>query len=119
MAAGSAFTTVPQKVVPEAPEYHNIITPSESMKKEYLNISSTPVERYRLKFKSASNTIRETIHTHYKDQSGGYYPFSWQSVPSYIGSGANITGRWVDGSLKMTPIGANTYSVELIFEKAN
>lgn len=119
MAAGDAFSETPQEVEVLEPEYHNVITPTESMKKEYLNLSATPVEKYRLRFKARTNTQRETIHTHYKDQSGGYYLFSWQSVPSYIGGGANISGRWVEGSFGMTPVGATFFNIELIFEKDN
>jgi len=119
MAAGSDFSLTPQEVVILEPAYHNVITTSESMKKEYLNISATPIEKYRLKFKSLSNTDRGTLLTHYKDQSGGYYPFAWKSVPSYIGSGANITGRWIDGSLKMDPIGADRWQCTIMFEKDN
>ena len=119
MAAGSTFSTIPNKVIPLVPEYHNIITTSESMKKEYLNLSATSVDKYKLIFNAVTNAVKETIQTHYKDQSGGYYPFSWQSVPSYIGSGANITGRWIDESLKMTPIGKDLWMCEIVFEKDN
>ena len=119
MAAGDPFTTDPHEVIPMEPEYHNIITPSESMKKEYINLSATPVEKYKLKFKAVSNTVRETILTHFKDQSGGYYSFSWQSVPSYINGGANITGRWIDKSFNMTPAGPMLWDCELTFEKDN
>jgi len=101
-----------------APEYNNVTSQTESMKKEYYNISATAVETYQLEFKALSDTDRDTILTHYKDQSGGYHNFSWQSVPSYIGSGANITGRWIEGSLKMS-INSNRWKVSLSFEKEN
>jgi hypothetical protein len=119
MAAGSAFTLTPQIVEPLDPEYHNVITDSESMKKEYINLSATPIERYKLTFKVLTNSNRETLLAHYKDQSGGYFVFSWQSVPSYIYSGTNISGRWVDGSLTMSPIGSDQWACTITFEKDN
>ncbi len=119
MAAGSAFSLVPSVVITSEPVYHNIITQSESMKKEYYNLSSDPVESYLLKFKALSDADRDTLLTHVKEQSGGYHSFSWQSVPSYIGSGANITGRWVDGSLRMPPKVGKYWACEIMFEKEN
>jgi hypothetical protein len=88
------------------------------MKKEYFNLSATPVEKYQLEFKVRNDAERDVILTHYKDQSGGFFPFSWQSVPDYIGSGANITGRWIDKSLQMTPV-SNKWRVTIDFEKEN
>ncbi len=118
MAAGSAFTLVPNEVITEEPEYHNIITESESMKKDYQNISTTKVQKYELIFKALTNVNRDILQTHFEDQYGDYHSFSWQSVPSYIGSGANITGRWVKGSLKMSII-SNRWKCSVLFEKNN
>lgn len=119
MAAGSAFSLVPNEVITEESEFHNIITPSESMKKEYYNLSATSVDKYTLNFKALTNAERDTLKDHYDDQYGGYHNFSWQSVPSYIGSGSNITGRWIDGSLKMTPVSESYWKCEIMFEKEN
>lgn len=118
MAAGSAFTLVPNEVITEEPEYHNIITESESMKKDYQNISTTSVQKYKLKFKVLTNANRNILLTHYNDQYGDYHSFSWQSVPSHIDSGANITGRWIKGSLKMSIV-SNRWRCEILFEKDN
>jgi len=118
MAAGSAFSLEPDVVITLEPEYYNVITPAESAKKEYMNIASTPIERYKLEFAGLSDTDRDTLLTHYKDQYGGYHSFSWQSVPSYIGGGANITGRWVDGSLTMDPLLGRYWKCSIQFEKA-
>ncbi len=118
MAAGDAFTLVPEAVVTLEPEYNTVESQTESMKKEHYEISSTPVERYRLIFEALTDSERDTLLDHFKDQSGGYYAFSWQSVPNYIGSGANITGRWVKGSLTMNPL--NPYwKCSIEFEKEN
>lgn len=118
MAPGANFTLTPNEVIPLEPEYHTIITPSEAMKKEYLNISTTPIERYQLNFSKLSNTDKELLLTHFKDNSGGYYPFSWTSVPSYIGGGTSMTGRWVIGSLKMSPVWRKYWACQITFEKA-
>jgi len=117
MAAGSAFTLTPNTVSSMPPEYNNVQTQSESMKKEYYNISANAVERHELEFKALSSADMNVLLTHYKDQSAGYYPFSWQSVPNHINSGANITGRWIEGSLDMTPI-SNRWKCSITFEKA-
>ena len=117
MAAGSAFTVVPTLVIPLDPEYNNVETQTESMKKEYYNISANAVEKFDITFTGKTSTEMNTILTHYKDQSGGYYPFSWTSVPSYIGGGSNMTGRWVSGSFKVTQ-NSNKWDVSLTFEKA-
>lgn len=119
MAAGDAFTLVPYVVTPREPDYHNIVTPTESMKKEYLNLSSTPIERWILVFKALTSAQMNTFLTHFKDNSGEYYPFEWQSVPAYINGGANITGRWVKGTWRVTPLSNNYWSCEAEFEKDN
>jgi hypothetical protein len=118
MAAGSAFTLAPDEVIILDPDYHNVITPSESMKKDYQNLSTTPVEQYRLKFKALTSVEKDTILNHYKDQYGGYHSFSWQSVPTYVGSGANITGRWVQGSLDIKSRTV-VWTCDILFEKDN
>lgn len=118
MAAGSDFTSTPYIAVPVEPQYHNIITPSESMKKEYLNVSATPIKQWDLQFKALTSTEMNTILTHYEDQSGGYYEFKWTSVPLYVNSGADITGHWVDGSLRISQ-NSNKWNVNIRFEKSN
>ena len=117
MGAGDAFTAVPYIAVVVKDDYHNIITPTESMKKEYLNMSSTPEEQWELQFKALTSAQMNAIKDHYDDQYGGYAEFSWQSVPSYINSGANMTGRWVDRSFKQTP-NSNKWNVSITFEKS-
>ena len=116
MAAGGDFTLHPELVVTLEPQYYNIITPSESQKKEYMNISATPIERFQLFFKALTDTDRDTLIAHYKDNYGGYHSFPWKSVPTYINSGANKTGRWVDGSLKMDPTHKEYWKCSIIFE---
>jgi hypothetical protein len=119
MAAGDAFSLVPNVVKPLGRKYNNEQTTSDGMKKEYYNLSATPIKKFRLVFNALSATDMGTLRDHYDDQYGGYHNFSWQSVPDYINSGANITGRWVDGSLKREPTGHNRWKCTVDFEKEN
>lgn len=117
MAQGDAFSMTPKVVEVSEPAHHNIITAADSMKKEYLNVSATPMERFKLKFPNLTSAERTTLQTHFSDQYGGFASFIWQSVPAYIGGGSNITGRWVDGSLQMVPNGHTHWACSVIFEK--
>jgi len=112
------FTLIPSEVIELDPIYNNVITESESMKKEFLNLSATPLQRYQLKFKALSTTDKDTLLTHYKGRYGGYDAFTWTSVPSYIESGVNINGRWVDGSLKISPVGNTHWVCSITIEKS-
>ena len=119
MAPGANFTLTPNLVETLSPIYNNVITQSESMKKEFLNLSATPVERYKLVFTMLLTTDWDILVAHWKDNSAGYYPFSWQSVPSYIGGGANISGRWVPDSLSMgSVINGTCWNATVTFEKS-
>jgi len=117
--AADDFTLEPNVVTELEPIYNTISTDSESMKKEYLNLSTTPVEQYELKFKALSTANKDTLIAHYKARYGGYDSFAWTSVPAYIGSGSNITGRWIPGSLKISPIGNSLFTCSINFEKDN
>ena len=119
MAAGGNFSLVPNEVIEIEPTYNNVITQSESMKKEFLNLSSTPLLQYKIKFSALTTANKDVLLAHYKDQSGGYYEFSWTSVPSYINSGANISGRWVDGSLSISAVAGKYWACGITFEKDN
>ncbi len=116
--AADDFATTPHEVVEENPIYNNVITPSESMKKEYLNLSATALQRYRLTFKNCTTAEKDAIVSHYQGRYGGYDSFIWTAVPAYIESGANITGRWVDGSLKIMPVANGVWNVQLTMEKS-
>ena len=113
------FTTAPSEVVELSPIFNNVITDSESMKQEYLNISTTSVQQYKIKFNVVTTAVKDAILAHYNGRYGGYDPFAWKSVPAYVNSGADITGRWVGGSLQFTPIGYKRWNVSVIFQKSN
>lgn len=114
--AGEVFTLEPLDVIPLEPEYHNVITQSESVKKDYQNISTTPTRKYKVIFKPMTTANRDVLVNHFEAQYGGYHPFSWQSVPSYIGSGANMTGRWIDDSLEISMV-SHMWQCTILFEK--
>ena len=116
--AAANFATAPSEVVELSPDYNNIITPTESMKKEFLNLSTTPIRRYRLKFNSKTTAVKDAILAHYDSAYGGYDDFTWTSVPAHVNSGGNITGRWVDGSMQFTPIGYKLWNISIEFEKS-
>lgn len=114
----------PTWVIPEEPKYANIITESENFKKDYQNLSSTPIERFKLIFEGMSDADAETLYEHYKGRYGGYDEFTWKAsyIPSYINGycdlgGGDLTGRWVDGSFKNTPK-SHSWDIELVFEKS-
>ena len=118
MAAGSPFTLAVASVDILEPEYHNVVTASESEKKDYQNISTKAVKKYKLKM-NLSVADKNTFLAHWNDQYGDYHSFSWQTVPSHIGGGANIIGRWVAGSLSINIIGGLHWHCEVVFEKNN
>jgi len=114
----SNFTMEPNAVIENSPVYNNISSQSDSMKKEFFNMSAQPLQRYELKFKGLSTADKEILLSHYKARYGGYEEFVWTSVPSYIESGVNITGRWVDGSLEIAPINEQLWSCSIFIEKS-
>lgn len=116
--AADDFSLSPNFVTELDPIYNNVITESESMKKEFLNLSTTALQRYELKFSALTTANKDVLIGHYKARYGGYDSFIWTSVPAYIESGSNITGRWVDGSLQITPIGYKRWTCSITMEKS-
>ena len=114
------FAILPSEVIEEPPNYHNIITQTESMKKEYINLAATPVRKYRLKFNARTTAIKDAILAHYDTQKGGYVAFRWAAaaVPAHVNSGAAMTGRWIDGSLQFTGVGYKLWNISIGFEKS-
>jgi len=117
--AADDFSTAPSEVIEDAPIFNNIITETESEKKEYLNLSTTSVRRYTIKFNAQTTTVKDAILAHYNARYGGYDSFAWTSVPAHVNSGSNLTGRWIDGSIKFTPVGYKLWNISIRFEKAN
>ena len=60
--AADDFTITPSWVDVHCPEFHNIITQSESMKKDYQNLSTTSVQRFTLKFLGLSDANTELMN---------------------------------------------------------
>lgn len=121
--ADSDFTILPTWVIVEEPEYHNIESQSDSMKKEYFNLSYTPTEKFKLKFDGLSDSQFKILYDHYKERYGGYALFVWLNayIPTYIKTLLGITtgdlsGRWVGGSFKFNPK-PKYFTAEITFEK--
>jgi hypothetical protein len=113
------FTMAPNEVVESEPIYNNVITQSESMKKEFLNLAATPIKRYTLHFDVLTTAEKDAFLTHWNATGlGGYASFSWTSVPAHVNGGVNLTGRWVEGSLSITGVSHNYWKIQVTFEKA-
>ena len=116
--AADDFATAPSEVVELPPAFNNIITTTESEKKEFLNLSVTPIRVYRLKFNAQSTAVKDAILAHHDARYGGYDDFTWTSVPDHVNSGANLQGRWIDGSIRFIPIGYKLWNISIDFEKS-
>jgi len=117
--AADDFTIAPSEVVEIVPVFNNVVTDSESMKQEYLNLSTTSIQRYKIKFNAKTTAEKDAVLAHYNGRYAGYDEFIWTSVPAYVNSGANLTGRWVTGSLQFTPIGYKRWNISITFQKSN
>lgn len=96
MSAGGDFTLLPQLVTELEPSYNTVDHRYGEHENGHSNTSSTPILRYRLNFKALTTANKDTLLVTRKTV--------WRisllrvkSVPTYIGSGANITGRWLRG----------------------
>ena len=110
------FTIAPSEVVESSPIFNNIITEMESMKKEFLNLSTTSLKRYTIKFNAKTTAVKDSILLDYNGRYGGHEEFIWASVPAHVNSGANLTGRWIDNSIKFTPVGYKMWNINIQFE---
>jgi len=117
------FTLMPTWVDPLEPEYNTIITQTESMKKEYLNLSANATEKFKLRYEGLSDANFKTLFDHYKGEYGGYAAFAWKNayIPSYIKTllgitTGDLTGRWVEKSFNFSPE-PHSWTAEVVFEK--
>ncbi len=113
MTASAFGSVTPTWVYPLEPQYHNVVTQAESMKKRYYNVSGSSVAQYKLVFEGLSDAQHTTLKNHFNECKGGYDSFTWQTVPSYIGT--DMVGRWVEGSFKEDPKSRH-WECEIIFE---
>lgn len=118
------FQLLPTWVHPVEPEYHNIVTPSESMKKEYMNISASAVEKFKLVFEGMSDANFKTLRDHFNTSYGEYDLFDWKNayIPAYILTllgltTEDISGRWIKGSFR-AKVKPNSWDAEVTFEQA-
>jgi len=121
--AADDFTLMPTWVDPLEPEYNTVITPTESMKKEYMSVSANATEKFKLKFEGLSDANFKTLFDHYKGRYAGYDAFAWKNaaIPAYILTllgltTEDLTGRWVEKSFQFSPQ-AHSWTAEVIFEK--
>lgn len=112
------FTETPTVVQIKGRDYHVVETAVEDMKKRYYKLSNNPRLQWKLSFHAVTSTVMNNIVAHYDSCYGSYSQFTWTSVPSYIESGSNLTGRWVQGSLNVTPLGKKYWNVDIVFEKS-
>lgn len=114
----------PTWVYPMEPQFHTIITQTESQKKNFLNLSgSTPVFKWKLVWEKMSDAKFWGLHKHFHDRGGGYAKFAWKDVPAYIDTdmdgtvdGSDVTVRYIAGSFKFSP-NAHSWDAEVIVEK--
>lgn len=116
--AANFETVTPTWVYPNEPEYHNVISQTEGMKKIYFNVSGTSVSTFKLVFNGITDAQHTTLKNHYNSTLGGYDYFLWCTVPSYIDSGNSKIGRWVTGTFKEKPQ-AKSWDCEIEFETDN
>ena len=64
-------------------EYNVNISPSKHMRREYYLFSPTPVLQYRLDFQGLSEENYRILQQHYRNVSGQFGAFHWQSIPRY------------------------------------
>ena len=123
--AGANFSGVtPNWMTPLEPEFYTIISSAESQKKNYMNISgSTPVMKYKCTWDAMTDAKFWTLYNHFFANKGGYDYFLFHCVPSYIdtdqsgtGDGADMTGRWVEGTFKFQ-LEPKSWKAEIVFEK--
>lgn len=108
MSALSGVT--PTWVYPLEPKFSTMITESDGQKKQYQNLSPTPLIQYRLVWTGLSDADYWTLHKHFVDHRGGTSKFAWKDVPSYIDTdhdgsvdGSDVTVRYVPGTFKFEP----------------
>ena len=118
------FQLKPTWVKIKEPKYNTVITQSESMKKEYRLIATTPTEQFVLQYEGLSDANFKVLYDHYKSCYGGYDSFDWKNayIPDYILSALGLTtedlnGRWVEGSLTPTPK-SHSWDCEITSEKS-
>jgi hypothetical protein len=121
MTALSGVT--PTWVHPLEPQFSIIITQAEGGKKQYQNLSPTPLIRWKLIWKGLSDTKFWTLHKHFIDHRSGTSKFAWKDVPSYIDTnndgvvdGSDVTVRYVVGTFRFQP-DPYSWNGEVVLEK--
>jgi len=108
-------TVTPTWVTPIKELYNVNISPSRFMYRNYYLLSPTPQLQYKLNFTEITDSDYAVLLAQWRDVSGSYGIFDWNTVPSYIESGATMRGRWT-GQPDIKP-NARSWNVSLIFER--
>lgn len=110
------FTWTPKQTTPHETQYAAIQTDSEDYKKESLLIDSTGRRRWDLLFTRVEQADYILMQAHYDGQYGPHASFTWKTVPVFIGSGVDITVRYVSFAAK--PIEVKRWEIRITFEEA-
>ena len=113
------FDRVPTWVYPIEERYNVFISPLQEMKKDYYLFSTTPILQYRIEFVGVTEGTYRAIQQQWRDVSGVFSIFLWNSVPSYIdggdGLGTSMQGRWFQSH--QTKALSKAWNVTMFFEK--
>ena len=112
------FDMKPTWVEPEEPVYNVLVTDSDGMKREHILVSTTAVKRYKVTYSGVSDGGYTQFLNHFNSCYGGAYYFDWNSIPSYIESGATQRGYWVSGTWK-PKVEARSWDWTITFEVKN
>ena len=85
MTTNYLSAVTPTWAAPIREEYNVSISPSKNMKRDYYLFSPTPVLEYRLDFEGLSEEDYQILQQQYRDVSGQFGAFYWQSIPKYMG----------------------------------
>ena len=108
-------SVTPTWVTPIRELYNANISPGRFTYRNYYLLSPTPQLQYRLDFLSITDSDYAVLLAQWRDVSGNYSAFDWNTVPSYIESGATMRGRWI-GQPEINPK-ARSWDISLVFEK--
>ena len=114
--SASTFTWTADRAKELKPQYNVVSTISESFKqtRQYYG-GTTPLTTIELEFKVLDATDYGNILTHYNSAYGEYDSFVWNTVPSYINGGSNMTVHYAE--FDPEPIEKSLFHLRIVFEK--
>ncbi|MFH1743604.1 MAG: hypothetical protein ABIH23_31760 [bacterium] len=120
MATLDLTTYAPTVVIPDAPEYFNVLTETDGYKKTSRNIEPTAVGRWLVVFHgiytSTGTPSKGDLLSHFQGEKGvNGASFKLANPPSYLGLGTSLDVRYK--SWKSEPIEAGIWHVEFGLEE--